>query len=594
MTTIAARRPGGLIDRRLAARTTVTRRYLVTAVTVGLLATVSVVVQAVLLGSVVSDAILHHATLSDVAPRLAGLAAAFLARGLCSWVGESAAQRTSAAVVSTLRLQLLRHTLDLGPSWLAGERTGELSLAATRGTAALDTYFGRYLPQAVLAALAPAAILAWVGWEDWASLLILLGLAALVPVAMVFFGRESAERTRRQWRRLSSLSARFLELVRGLPTLRAYGREDHGRREVAGATEALRQTTMGTLKVAFLSALSLELLAGIGTGLVAMVLGLRLLGGTVSLYTALAVLLVSPEVFLPLRRAGAEFHASAEGQAAADRILSVLDLDAGRDGTAGAGTAGGLSYTGSRRAGAVTTDSDPLVVDLRGVTVTYPGRGRPSLSGLDLRIRAGEHVALVGPSGAGKSTVAGLLLGFVRAAAGEVVCGGTNLTEADGPGLASWRRQVAWVPQRPHLVHGTLADNLRLGDPSASESRLHEVVAAVGLAEMVSELPMGLASTVGEGGLTLSAGERQRVALARAALRDVPLVVLDEPVAHLDLATESLLRQSLDPWLSGRAVLVAAHRPELVERIDRVVTLPPPEMTAALGDGPGLASAGRQ
>ena len=207
-------------------------------------------------------------------------------------------------MTSVLRRQMLRHALDLGPGWLAGERAGELSLAATRGTAALDAYFGRYLPQAVLAGLAPVGILAWVAWEDWVSMLVLLGLVALVPVAMVFFGRESAARTRQQWRRLSSLSARFLDLVRGLPTLRAFGREHHGRRQVAEATEGLRETTMGTLRVAFLSALALEFLAGIGVGLVAMVLGLRLRGGHVSLYPALAVLLVSPEVFLPLRRAG--------------------------------------------------------------------------------------------------------------------------------------------------------------------------------------------------------------------------------------------------------------------------------------------------
>ena len=301
MTTLAARRRfGGLIDRRLAARVTVTRRYFMTAVAVGLLATLCVVAQAVLLGSVVAAGVLHGADLGTLSPRLVGLGAAFVGRGLCMWAGDAAAQRTSATITSGLRRQLLRHALALGPSWLAGERTGELSVAATRGTAALETYFGRYLPQAVLAALAPAAILAWVAWEDWASLLILLGVAALVPVALVFFGRESSVRTQRQWRRLTSLSARFLELVRGLPTLRAFGREAQGRREVAEATESLRQTTMGTLRVAFLSALSLEFLAGIGTGLVAMVLGLRLLGGQVSLYSALAVLLVCmvPLVFL--------------------------------------------------------------------------------------------------------------------------------------------------------------------------------------------------------------------------------------------------------------------------------------------------------
>ena len=568
MTATAARRPRGLIDRRLAARVTLTRRYLATAVTVGLVATVSVVAQAVLLGSIASSAILHGASLDDVAPRLAGLGAAFLARGACSWVAESAAQRTGAAVTATLRRQLLRHALALGPSWLAGERAGELSLAATRGTAALDAYFGRYLPQAVLAALAPAGILAWVGWEDWASLLILLGLVALVPVAMVLFGRESATRTRRQWRRLSSLSARFVELVRGLPTLRAFGRESHGRREVAEATDGLRQATMGTLRVAFLSALALEFLAGIGTGLVAMVLGLRLLGGSVSLYTALAVLLVSPEVFLPLRRAGAEFHASAEGQAAAERILAVLDLDA----AAGGQPAGVPGTGGGATAGHAPPVPDPRehAVALDGVTVTYPGRPAPTLEQFDLALAPREHVALVGPSGSGKSTILSLLLGFRRPDAGRVSVGGVDLARLDA---AAWRRHVAWVPQRAHLLHGTLADNLRLGDPDASDDRLVEVLETCGLGKLVAGLPHGLDAQLGEGGLALSAGERQRLAIARAVLRDAPLVLLDEPVAHLDSATEAVLRESLDRWLDARTVLVAAHRPELVRRIDRVVTL---------------------
>ena len=570
------RRPGGLIDRRLAARVRVTRRYLAVAAVVGLCGTVAVVVQAVLLATVVERVLFHGATLGAVGPQLAGLAAAFAARAACLWAGEAAAHRTSATVTSTLRRQLLRQALDLGPAWLAGERAGELSLAATRGTAALDTYFGRYLPQAVLAGLAPIGILAWVAWEDWPSALILLGLAALVPVVMVVFGRESANRTQRQWRRLSSLSARFLELVGGLPTLRAFGREGQGRREVAEATEGLRQATMGTLRVTFLSALAMELLAGFGTGLVAMVLGLRLLGGTVSLSTALAVLLVSPEVFLPLRRAGAEFHASTEGQAAAERILAVLDLPTSSGDMAGATAGVGAATTDSAGAPApaprLTAFPSPAAAPVRldGVRLTYPGRGTPALDGTDLVLTPGEHVALVGPSGAGKSTVLALLLRFLDPDDGRVLAGDVDLAGVDP---AAWRRLVSWVPQRPHLLTRSLAENLRLGDGDASDDRLHEVVHAAGLAELVAALPRGLDTPLGEGGLLLSAGERQRLALARAALRDSPLVLLDEPAAHLDLVTEASLRSTLATWLDGRTVLVAAHRPELVGRIDRVVTL---------------------
>ena len=577
-TPAADRQFGGLVDRRLAARVTVTRRYLVTAVAVGLVGTACVVAQAVLLATIIERSVLHGVSLGSVTPLLVGLVVAFVVRAGAVWVGEAAAQRCGATVTSVLRGQLLRHALDLGPVWLAGERAGELSLAATRGTTALDVYFGRYLPQAILAGLAPIGILAWVAWTDWVSLLVLLGVVALVPVTMILFGRRAAAETRRQWRRLSSLSARFLELIRGLPTLRAFGRAAQGRREVAAATEGLRQTTMATLRVAFLSALAMEFLAGIGTGLVAMVLGLRLLGGTVSLYTALAVLLVSPEVFLPLRRAGAEFHASAEGRAAAERILDLLDQPAGSVGnTEAAGPATAVGTTPTTATGPPSqpprrtpVPGRPFPVRLDGIGVTFSGRSQPALDRFELTIDEGEHVALVGPSGVGKSTVLAVLLGFVAPEAGTVSIRGVDLADVD---LAAWRRRVAWVPQRPHLFGGTLAENLRLGDPDAAPEQLDRVLEATGLARLVAALPAGLATRVGEGGITLSAGERQRVAVARAALRDAPLVLLDEPVAHLDLTTEALLREALDPWLDGRTVLVAAHRPELVARIDRTAVL---------------------
>ena len=582
------RRRAVLLDRRLLSRATATRRYLAVAVSVGLLSTASVVVQAVLLASVVSAAVLHGATLTAVAPRLVGLGVAFFARGGLVWAAESAAQRTGAVVTSTLRRQLLGHAMTLGPAWLGRERAGELSLVATRGIAALDTYFGRYLPQAVVAGLAPAVLLAWVGWEDWASLLILLGLVALVPVAMTLFGRESAARTRKQWRRLSSLSARFLELVRGLPTLRAFGQESRGRREVAEATEGLRQATMGTLRVGFLSALALELIAGIATGLVAMVLGLRLLGGSVSLSTALAVLLVSPEVFVPLRRAGAEFHASTEGQAAADRILSVLDLPLPR-GEADLSPSAGGSPAGtaapdrpSHPRGRADFDLSRTVIRMAEATVRFPGRREPTLARLDLTVEAGEHVALVGPSGSGKSTAIAVLLGFVRPDEGRVLVGGVDLAGAD---LGAWRRAVSWVPQQPHLLHGTLRENLRIADTAAGDERLRSMLELVGLGATLAALPRGLDTPLGEAGLQLSAGERQRIAIARAVLRDAPVVLLDEPVAHLDRRSEDELAAALATWLDTRTVLVAAHRPELVARIDRAVELTVAEPAARGGPG---------
>jgi ATP-binding cassette subfamily C protein CydCD len=575
-----ARQGGGLLDRRLARRVRATRRYLAAAVAVGVAGTGCLIAQAVLLASIVDRVLLHHAGAGAVAPDLVALAAATAVRALLAWAGEVAAHHTSAAVTSTLRRQLLRRALDLGPTWLGRAGTGELAVTATQGIDALDSYFARYLPQLVLAAVAPVAILAWVAWADWVSLAVLVVTIAMIPLFMVLLGLAARDRTEAQWRHTAALGARFLDLVQGLPTLRAFGQVAAGRRSIERATDDLRRSTLRTLRVAFLSSFALELLASIGTALVALFLGIRLVDGTVPLSVALAVLVLSPEVYLPLRRAAAEFHASTEGQAAADRILAVLD--GAQDGSAVAGDGG--------RAPAPAALPDPAGSDLalRAVTVRHPGRPLPVLDGVDLVVAPGEHVAVVGESGAGKSTLLSVLLGFTVPDAGAVEVGGTPLARLAS---ADWLRAVAWVPQRPYLVHGTLGENLRLGAPGAGPGRLARAVALAGLAPLVAALPQGLDTPVGEGGATLSAGERQRVAIARAVLRDAPVLLLDEPADHLDAGSEDELRQALEGWLEGRTVVVAAHRRRLVERVDRVLELADGRLRAAAG-GPGLAAAG--
>lgn len=563
--TVERRRPP--VDPRLVAQVPSVRRYLVLAVACGVGLTVSVVVQAVALATVVSRSMLGHQDLGPLVPALVVLGAAFAARAVLGWAAEVAAQRCGTTVTSVLRRRMLAHALALGPQWLAAERVGELSLAATRGIGALRVYFGRYLPQAVLAVVAPVLLVVWVATQDWVSALLLVALLALVPVAMIVFGRRAAEHTRRQWRLLSSLAAHLLELIEGLDTLRAFGHEDRGRREVAEATEGLRRTTMGTLRVAFLSAFSMELLSGLGVGLVAMVLGLRLLDGRVHLQVALAVLLVCPEAFLALRRAGAEFHASTEGQAAGDRLLSVLEQPA--------------AAPAHPAPAAPDPAHGPLTV--RDLVVRYPGRAEPAVAGLSVDLRPGRHVVLSGPSGSGKSSALAALLRFTRDDEGTLSCDGVDLRAVDP---AAWRRRVGWVPQRPHLFAGTLADNLRLARPGATGDELWEAVQLVGLGRWAAALPGGLETVVGERGLGLSAGERQRVALARLVLRDAPLALLDEPMAHLDAHSEEALGATLGPWLEGRSVLVASHAPVTWCRVDGSVAMAAP----AAGPGPrGLA-----
>ena len=546
------------MDPRLIRRATATRHYLVGAVAVGLVGTVALVAQAVLLGTVVEEVLIGHTGLAPTAPLLVGLAAAFAVRSVSAWAGEVAAHRTSSRVTSTLRRQLLVQAVGLGPAWLAGERTGELTASATQGVDALDAYFARYLPTAVLAALTPLVLLAWIAADDWFSAVVLLVTAAVIPLFMILLGMEATRSATRQWDRLSGLAATFYDLLQGLPTLRAFGRADDGRATLERANRELRDETMSTLKVAFLSSLALETLASVGTALVALFLGLRLLHGTLGVGTALSVLVLAPEVYLPLRRVGAEFHASAPGRAAAGRILDVLDAadraDADLD----------------RHDGRPLPDPATHAVRLDDVTVRFDGRTLPVLDGVDLALEPGVHVAVAGESGSGKSTLLSVLLGFTTPDRGDVRVGDVRL---EGSTLRDWRARVAWVPQRPALVRGTIEDNLRLGNPGATGAEVARAVRRSGLDGLVARLPYGLATPVGEGGLTLSAGERQRIALGRAVLRDVPVVLLDEPTAHLDADREDSLRDLLTPWLEGRTVVMAAHRGGLVGRVDRTLTL---------------------
>jgi thiol reductant ABC exporter CydD subunit len=561
----------------LAERVPTIRSAAAGALGIGALIAVSIVVQAVALATAIDRSILHHSALAVVRPELITVALAVVARVVLTLLGEHLARRNAESVVAALRGQLLRHVLSLGPAWLAGERPGELSLTATRGLRSLHAYFARYLPQAAMAAVVPLVLLLWVATQDWLSLVVVVALVIAVPVTMIYFGREANRRTARQWRRLGSLAGRFLQLIEGLPTLRAFGRDGYGRREVIESTEGVRVATMRTLRVAFLSALSMDLIAGFGVGLVAMVLGLRLLWGELSLHTALAVLLVAPEIFIPLRRAGAEFHASTEGQAAATRVLEVLaltaDAPAGSDAPVAASEPAGSGPAPPRQ------PQHPVDLHLEGLRIEYDDRAAPALAAFTLHAPPGARIALVGPSGAGKSSVFDALLGFAPRAAGTMTIDAREWSEVPA---REWRAHFSWVPQRPYLFSASVAENLRLGAGSATDEELRAVCEVVGLDGLVAHLPRGLETPLGQDGLTLSAGERQRVALARALLCPAPILLLDEPTASLDPPAISRIAAGIEPWLTGRTVIVAAHEPLLLPHFDVVCEVAASPLTAAV------------
>jgi ATP-binding cassette subfamily C protein CydD len=526
---------GGGVDRRLIGQLGSARRALVASVVVGLVTTVTVLAQMLLLARLLGWAMSAKSGPFPVAVVL-GFTFALLARVLAGAAGEAIASSSGAAVTSELRRLLLEALVARGPVELVAERSGSLTLAATRGLRALEPYFSRYLPAAVVAALAPPLALLTLAIVDWPSALVALALVAIVPFAMIRLGRRAARESERQWRRLSSMSGRFLELLRGIPTLRALGSTERGRREVVAANVAVSESVDATLRAAMLSSAALEFLAGIGVGLVAMLAGLRLLHGDFTVAPALAVILVTPEVFLPLRRAGAEFHASTEGRAAASSVFTAIDAAAAP----------------RRTAGTVTPAALPVVVEDLSA-----GYGDELVLG-ELSFELARRSALVveGPSGAGKSSLLAVLAGFLPPRSGQLSFGGVSAAKVNWSQL---REHISLVPQVPHVFRGSLRENLTLG-LELDDDRLAEALEQVGLARLAAAELGGLDRLLDEAGRSISSGERQRLGLARAVVQDRELVLLDEPTAHLDEASIDRLRLSLAGWLAARCVVEVSHR----------------------------------
>ncbi|MFE0333261.1 thiol reductant ABC exporter subunit CydD, partial [Streptomyces sp. NPDC058955] len=539
------------IDPRLLRYARATRFFLVAVVVLGLIGAALVIAQAMLIAEIVVGAFQQGLTVSALTTPLLLLAGVALGRGLVSWLTELAAHRASAAVKSELRGRLLERATALGPGWLGGQRTGSLIALATRGVDALDDYFARYLPQLGLAVVVPLAVLARIVTEDWVSAAIIVVTLPLIPVFMILIGWYTQARMDRQWKLLSRLSGHFLDVVAGLPTLKVFGRAKAQAASIRAITADYRRATMRTLRIAFLSSFALELLSTLSVALVAVTIGMRLVHGTLDLYTGLVILVLAPEAYLPLRQVGAQFHAAAEGLAAAEEIFEVLE-------------------TPVRAGGGRAVPAEPRL-ELDRVTVRHAGRAEPSLDAASLTVEPGETVALVGPSGAGKSTLLDVVLGFTEPEEGGTVrVGGVDLAELD---LDAWRSRIAWVPQRPYLFAGTIAENVRLARPEAGDEEVRRALRDAGADSFVDGLPEGAGTVLGEDGAGLSAGQRQRLALARAFLADRPLLLLDEPTAALDGETEAGIVDAVRRLSAGRTVLLVVHRPALLAVADRVVTV---------------------
>jgi thiol reductant ABC exporter CydD subunit len=590
-------------DRRLLGRAAVARRTLAVCVAAGLAAALLLLAQMTLLAAVIAAA--AEGRLGQVPAAVAvALVAMVAARAGLAQVVEVSGRRTATRVMSALRAELVGRRLRPGAGRAGRGDSAELAAAAVQGVDGLETYFARYLPQVVLAVVVPVAVLCWSAAVDLTSALIMAVTLPVIPVFMSLIGRAAGARARANWQALVGLSAYFLDVVRGLPTLRAFNR---GTAQVAGireVTDRYRRSTMGTLRLSFLSGVVLDLAATLSTALVAVTLGVRLVAGSLGLRPALTVLLLVPELFAPVRTVATLFHASADGLAGTERILDALDrapadpnpaVDSPEHATSPSAR---LPLRGPQEPEAGNAGAQREPVGLRGVTVRYPGRPVPALDRVDLDLHPGELVAVVGASGAGKTTLGRVLLGLTRPDEGFVVAGGRPLTDAD---LDRWRERVAWASQHPALVPGTVAANLALGRPGADPAAIQEAARLAGADRFVRRLPAGYDTVVGDGGHGLSAGQRQRLGLARALLRDASLVVLDEPTVHLDAAAATRVGETVEALRGSRTILLLTHDPDLAARADRVLGLQtgrvvPAVTLAGAGDRralPALAEGGR-
>ncbi|MBF0722404.1 thiol reductant ABC exporter subunit CydD [Sanguibacter inulinus] len=534
------------------------RGYVLLTAAFGITTAGLVVAQALLIAATLAPVVSAGATLDDVSGHLRWLAGVVVARAVVTGLQERYAHRAATRVVTSLRGQVLAHAAALGPRWLSTGRGVDTVTLATRGLDDLEPYLVRYLPQLLLAVTVTPATLVVVLGLDWISALIIIVTIPLVPVFMILVGQLTQSYSERRLAVMQRLGAQVLDLLAGLPTLRAFGRERGPVARVRELGDAYTRSTMSTLRVAFLSGMVLELLTTLSVALVAVGVGLRLVYGEVGLETALAVLVLAPEVYLPIRQIGVQFHASTDGITAAQKAFDVIEEPLRPQGTVAA------------------PDLARATITVDGLGVDAPGRDLRAPAGLSLTIRPGRMVALTGPSGSGKTTTVLALLGLVSPDSGSVRVDGTDLADVD---LSTWWSQVAWLPQRSTLPPGTLREALGVAEAERTASvgapaseAVTRAMRLTGLDTVVSTLPDGLDTVLGQGGVGLSVGQRQRVALTAALLGEEPLVVLDEPTAHLDALAEDQVLASLAALRdAGRTVVVVAHRPSLVELADDVV-----------------------
>ncbi|WP_455952478.1 thiol reductant ABC exporter subunit CydD [Arcanobacterium haemolyticum] len=536
-------------DPRLMQYARATRGYIALLVGLGLILTLLIAAQTYLIAAIISPVFYGDSTLSASSGMLIALVVVFMARTAVTFVRGAIGHRSAMRVITELRTRVLRHAGDLGDRWLSRGNTNEVVTLTTRGLDDLEDYFVHFLPELFLTATATPLLLLMVTYMDFLSGLMIVLCLPLIPLFMILIGKMTASYSAKRLSAMQRLGSQLLDLLGGLATLKGVGRESGPAQRVDDLGTSFARRTMNTLYVAFLSGAALEFITTLTTALVAVSVGLRMVTGNVLLFEGLVVIMLTPEVLRPLREVGTQFHASANGVAAADRAFKILESK---------------PYEHSGTAQVPDMSITPIRFD--SVSVLAPGRATVAPANLNATIAPGTVTVIRGHSGSGKSTAINVLLGLIPASSGRVLIGDLELSHLD---RRSWWGTITWVPQRPAIVVGTVADNLGT-DPSVDA--VAEAVQLTGFDKVIATLPHGWDTMLGQGGIGLSVGQRQRLALTKALMSPSQIVILDEPSAHLDAIAEEYVSATIAHLRSqGRTVIVIAHRSAMSDLADSII-----------------------
>ena len=527
-------------------------------VTAGSIVTLLIVFQAYLLSFIINLFFIDKLTYVYVLLPLLLFLVLSVIRALFTWLSENSSKILGGSIAHKVRILLSSHVSRLGSKFLNDEHSGEIVNTLTKGTDALEPYFGQYIPNLFNALISPVIIVCFAFYIDIISGLILIVTAPLIPLFMYLIGGKAKKMNEKQWDILSFLSTYFLDIIQGLTTLKIFGKSIQKTSKISEVSEEFRKATIKTLKVAFISSLCLELIATLSTAVLAVSVGLRLLFGYLGYQEALFILIIAPEFYAPLRSLGASFHSGMEGTSSGKRIFNILETDKCGD---------SVKQT-KKQPGNIENG----LIKYCNVIFSYEGVNSKAVDNISLEISPGEKIAFVGETGSGKTSIIKLLMGFIAPEYGNIIIGDNKLSEID---IDFWRSKISWIPQNPYLFNCSIKENICLGlqQNNFSQGLLKKAAEIAEIDKYIQTLENGYDTPIGERGIRLSGGQAQRIAIARAVIKDAPILIMDEPTSNIDSIYEEYIMKNLNVWSQNKTVITVAHRMKTIQNADRIISI---------------------